>query len=203
MSSQTQTPEVVRHVKRDIGGPRHNPQIEEWLSLLCGNQFDKVLDWLAIAPDLDKPLCALVFKGVSASGKTLFIQGLASIWADAPASDIVSSFNEDFARCPIVSIENPRSINQELALIDLGELSRPLHRKYQAPTILEGALRYILVLSERTEESLTAGQQFLHVRPSSEARDYLDALPLELKTQWRMTEIGRYVLWLAVNRKNH
>lgn len=198
MSSQMQIPEVVCHVKRDIGGPQHNPQIEEWLSLLCGNQFDKILDWLALAPDLNKPLCALVFKGVPASGKTLFTQGLASIWADSPTSNIMGAFNEDLARCPIVSIEGV-PLPQEIDEVEqeLGKLSRPLHRKYQAPAVLEGALRVIFVLGER--ESMVTSH--LHVRPSPEASMYLGALAPELKNQWSKTEIGRYVLWLAAHRQ--
>lgn len=209
MSNQTQIPERVYHIKRDIGGPQHNPQIEEWLSLLCGNQFEKVLDWLALAPDLNKPLCALVFKGVPASGKTLFVQGLASIWADSPTSNIMGAFNEDLARCPIVSIEG--ALPQEIDEVkqELGKLSHPLHRKYQAPAVLEGALRVIFVLGERekltisisTALSSTPGQLFLQVSPSPEASMYLGALTPELKGQWGATEIGRYVLWLAANHQ--
>jgi hypothetical protein len=44
-------------------------QINEWLRLLGGEMHDKLLDWIALAPNLKRPIAALYFGGQKAAGR--------------------------------------------------------------------------------------------------------------------------------------
>jgi len=62
-----------------------NQSINQWLRLLAGNDdnHQKLLDWLACAPNLDTPLCGLIFAGPPKTSKGLFlafVAGLREIW---------------------------------------------------------------------------------------------------------------------------
>lgn len=210
---------VVPLRRAELGSPAENPEIEEWLRLFCGPKpmHEKVLNWMACCGDLNRMLCALTLAGPPGSGKNLFAEGMASLWADSASGPecIIGTFNEDLARCPLVFADEslPKTIKWDSVTTklraEIGSLTRTLNRKYRAPTDLKGSLRFILatnnpmILASKisTAADLKAiAQRFLYVETSEAAEDYLKTIPTETKNKWRESGLARYALWLQEHR---
>lgn len=155
--------------------PCFDVEIDAWLKVFAGSQYEKLCDWLACAPDLSKLLCALYLAGQPGAGKTLLAHGLARIWHEGPPAEldrILSDFNEDLCQCPCVLGDEalPKQwkgtpITTKLRSI-ISTTSRALSRKYRAPATMQGAIRLIL----------TANNEFLlDSREVSSSQD-LDAV---------------------------
>jgi hypothetical protein len=203
-----------------LGGAHFNEHIDEWLKLFTGHYYEKVQDWMACAPDLNKLLCALTLAGDPGTGKTLFAQGIASLWSEggaaSPPECIVGKYNEELTKCPLVFADEtlPRSWQWESVTTklraEIASMTRSLSRKYYAPIGLHGAIRFILatnnpmVLSSNvaTAADLHAiAQRFLYIETDKKAEAFLAKFPFEVKDKWRTEGIARHCLWLQENRQ--
>jgi len=201
--------------------PVHNPKIDHWLRLFAGTpaNYEKLLDWMACCPDLNKLLCALTLAGAPGTGKTLFAQGMASLWAEGGAAAspevILGNFNEDLTRCPLVFADEtlPKTYRWESVTTklraEIASLVRTLNRKYYAPLTLQGSLRFILATNNpmilasniSTAADLNAvAVRFLYLETGAEAEQYLLTLDHETKDGWRIHQIAAHALWLQQNR---
>ena len=59
---------------------------DEWLKLLCGDQYDKVMIWVAHSTDFSKALPILSLIGAPNTGKTLLVKALSELFEHAEAS---------------------------------------------------------------------------------------------------------------------
>ena len=74
----------------------YSSSVDEWLKHLVGfENLDKILDWLAGVPQLDKQCCALYLSGPSGAGKSLLSNAIARIWTTTPTKfdTLAGSFN--------------------------------------------------------------------------------------------------------------
>lgn len=69
---------------RDDLTPRYHEQVARWLALLGGPHHDDLLNWLALYPDLKRPLCALYLQGEKGTGKGVLARALASLFGAEP-----------------------------------------------------------------------------------------------------------------------
>jgi hypothetical protein len=211
--------EAARPHRPDIL-PVYDPHIEAWLRVFCGRAFEKVCDWMACAPDLNKLLCALYLSGHTGAGKTLFGQGLAHLWSETPGKfdAVTSNFNEELLRCPLVladeDLGTPTSwktdVSGELRSM-LSTLERTVTRKYLPPAAMRGAVRMViaanndLLLASRsslTNQDLEAmAQRFLYIRVTKDSTDLLNDIPTDTKNYWRSRGIAQHMLWLSQNRE--
>jgi hypothetical protein len=201
--------------------PYHDPKIDHWLRLFTATEqnYNKLLDWLACAPDLNKLLCALTLAGAPGTGKTLFAQGVASLWAEGGAAAspevILGNFNEDLIRCPLVFADEtlPKTYRWESVTTklraEIASLVRTLNRKYYSPLTLQGSLRFILATNNpmilasniSTAADLNAvAVRFLYLETGAEAEQYLLTLDHQTKDRWRTQGIASHALWLQQNR---
>ena len=199
--------------------PKRDKRLDKWLRLLAGDQYDSLRDWLACAPDLRKLLCALYLHGPKSSGKTLLPVGLARLWTEGPPSDAelaLSGFNEDIARCPLILADEELPVRYAKDTVTtklrsmLSTYSRPLARKYKAPTDMHGAIRLVIaannpsLLSSKgvsTRHDLEAvAERFLYLKVDTQASEYLETLPRKVKEHWANEGIAAHALWL---QKNH
>lgn len=201
--------------------PRHDPRIDHWLRLFTQTEaaYNKLLDWLACAPDLRKLLCALTLAGAPGTGKTLFAQGVASLWAEGGAAAspevILGNFNEDLIRCPLVFADEtlPKTYRWESVTTklraEIASLVRTLNRKYYSPLTLQGSLRFILATNNpmilasniSTAADLNAvAVRFLYLETGAEAEQYLLTLDHHTKDTWRTHGIAAHARWLQQNR---
>ncbi len=204
---------------RKLGPARFDPAIDEWLKLLAGPQYPRLIDWLSCVSDLSKLLCAVYFDGVAGSGKTLIAFGLARLWTEGPPGDIelvLSDFNDEIARCPLVLADEeiPRkygsmTVTTKLRTI-LSTMSRTLKRKFKPPTDLHGCVRLVLAANNEflldskdvsSAQDLDAiAQRFLYINVPQDAADLLNGMPRKVREQWATKGIALHALWL---RDNH
>ncbi len=200
--------------------PEFDPQVDTWLRLFAGTEhtYEKLCDWLACAPDLNKMLCALYLAGHPGAGKTLISEGLANIWGGTcvDVDKLLSDFNEGLLRCPVVLGDEAipalwkGSPTSAKLRSEIARTARPLTRKYREPSELYGCIRLILTAnhddllghkgSATRDDVAAVAQRFLYVRSNSEAKDYLESLPPQKKEEWKTTTIPQHILALQRDR---
>jgi hypothetical protein len=194
-------------------------QINEWLKLLAGPLYNRLIDWLSCVPDLSKLLCAVYFDGEPGSGKTLMATGLARLWTQGPPGEIelaLSGYNDEIARCPMLLADEeiPKKYGSVTATTALRSMlsttQRALKRKYKGPSELIGAVRLVLAANNEflldskdvsSKQDLDAiAQRFLYIRVTKDASNFLNELPRSLREMWADKGIAEHALWL---RENH
>lgn len=197
-------------------GEKYDPQIDRWLRILARDDYARLVDWLACVPDLEKLLCAVYLDGPKACGKTLLATGLAKLWTAGGPADIslvMSDFNEEIARCPLVLADEEipktnrnQNITAQLRSM-LSTTERTLARKYKPPTSIHGAVRLVLAANNEflldsrdvaTSQDLAAiAQRFLYIRVTEKASTFLNAVPKTTRQRWATIGIAQHVLWLS------
>lgn len=199
--------------------PTYSPEIDAWLKVFAGSQYEKLCDWLACAPDLSKLLCALYIAGHPGAGKTLLAHGLARIWHKGPPAEldrILTDFNEDLVQCPLILGDEalPKQwkgtpITTKLRSI-VSTTSRALSRKYRAPATLQGSIRLILTANNEflldsrevsSSQDLEAiAKRFMYIEAPAEAAAHLD--PNIADSVWLGQDaIAKHALWLMAHRQ--
>ena len=205
--------------------PRRDPDVEHWLEVFAGPLHEKVLDWLACFPDLNKLLCALYVTGASSAGKTLLAKALARIWSRGAPTEpkaIFQDFNEHLTKCPLVFVDEhcPVEWNGEPASAILrrvvGDMSRNLRGKWKQETSLVGAVRVLLAdnngrmlrdgdHSQGGHDRVAIAKRFLCVEIREEAKTLLDqfaARNADGLQPWIDDDVfARHVMWLAETRE--
>lgn len=196
--------------------PTRSEAVEEWLSLLAGNNLEQLLLWLHEFPDLTHPLAALYLEGPPGTGKSLMGHGLSRIWGlngPVKASELVSEFNEALLYNPLVFADEAMPVVW-LGKDGLGrfrdhvqERSRMLNRKNISRIPMNGAYRTILaannleLLGARLQ--LTANdrsailERVFHLETSEAAARYLRRLGEERCMRFILDdELAKHCLWI-------
>ena len=212
--------EAARPIRTDLV-PTFDAQIDAWLRIFAGPNYEKLCDWLACAPRLDRLLCALYFSGAPSAGKTIFAMGVAQLWAETPAKFdqvIGSSFNEELIRCPLILADedfgqqrfNPRDLTGQIRSM-ISTVERTVTRKYMPPCALRGAVRLVIAANNdfllSSRESLSGqdleaiAQRFLYIRAGHDASEFFATLAPAERERFKTDGIARHALWLRDNRE--
>jgi len=210
---------AVSPIRTDLT-PTFDKEIDQWLHLLGGILYSKLIDLISCVPDLDKLLCAVYFEGPKGAGKTMFAHGLAKIWSEGGPAEIekaLSDFNDEIVRCPLIFAdeEMPKRYGRQTVTTTLRAMltttQRTLKQKYKPTSDLKGAIRLIIAANNAflldssgvsSAQDLEAiAQRFLYVPISQTASDYLDTLPRKKKIDWLNYKIAEHALWLAENHE--
>lgn len=199
--------------------PLEDGEVSKWLQIFGGPLADKLLDWLALVPDLSDPLPALYLCGPPGGGKTLFAESVARLWSTEQATklDVLSrSFNSQLTSCPLVFADEfvPPEFKGDKGTGRLRELiagrSRSLTRKYLPDATLVGAIRLIVAGNNDTlisaEEHLTQDDiaaivdRILYLEVPQASGEFLASLP-DIGSSFRFGDrVARHILWLATTR---
>lgn len=196
--------------------PEYSPEVDGWLRALGGDDYDLLVKWLALAPDLRYPLPAIYFDGMKNGGKSLFAQSLSRLWTTTQATSaesLVRAFNSAITECPVVFADEflPVELQGQRGTGRLREMiasrSRTLTRKYVPDAPLDGCIRLILAANNPSllgsEEHLTENdisaitERFLYVNVGQAPVDYLAALPCKGETFRNNDVFAKHVLYLA------
>jgi hypothetical protein len=202
--------------------PTYDPLIDHWLRLLAGPKYEKVLCWLAGAPQLNSQCCALYFDGASGAGKDLFASGLSRLWhtgGPTALKDVLGNFNADMFRCPLIFLSEglPKykgNVSAEIRAL-VGQSSFCFAEKYVPNRTVLGSIR--LLIAANNDNVLAFGDEkmsvndlqayigrFLHVHAYQEAADWLkEKNPNnKLTNTWVAGgKIAEHCLWLRDNHK--
>jgi hypothetical protein len=129
--------------------PRYHAQIDEWITLLGGQDADVLRAWLATLLRLDRQSCALYLSGPPGSGKGMLALGASRLWSVGGFTElgrVLDNFNSDLLRCPLVVADEhiPGGVNRRAT----AEL-RTMPAAHRADAIAE-ASRRLLPTGERT-----------------------------------------------------
>lgn len=109
--TNTPNPRLVMSLyrrRKDLDAEYH-PEVDRWLKLLFGDQWEIGVKWLAWALAFeDGPICALSLEGKAGSGKKMLVQGLAEcleLPEVATSNDIVGKHQEGLLRSPFVVVD--------------------------------------------------------------------------------------------------
>lgn len=188
---------------------QYSVRAEAWLQRLAGDAAtsERLLDWLATAPRLERATSALYLHGARRTGKSTLANGLALVWGQRPTEleEVGSAFNDHVAKSPVVFADESLPFEWKQ---DSGKLRRlvtatthSLRQKYQDNRSLDGALRVILAannlgllyspgetLDQWDIEALC--ERVFYVNAGARTAEHL---PTE--------ELADHILWLEATRK--
>ncbi len=196
--------------------PQYDPEVDEWLRLLCGEQYEGVQRWLAAATDLAKPCVALMFTGARGNGKSLFAESVARLWTTAAAVKWAAvkggAFNDALTQCPLIFADEyvPLEKGTEHLREFITDRIRPLQRKFLPSATIDGCIR--MVIASNDADALRVGgdlsgdtlgalaERILVVHtPGSEARAFTDAMADKGDSIRSGDRLARHALWLRDN----
>lgn len=203
--------------------PTFDAEVDAYLRLFGGHQSEKFLDWCALVPDLNFPLCALYMRGEKNTGKTLFAQSISRLWTTGSPSkltDALASFNDTLTRNPFCFADEqlPKTdtvINDLREFI--GNADRSLNRKFMNTASLHGSVRLFIAanndgLLADARASVTQSDvaalvdRILFIDHGDAPTKFLEGIlkekgPSYIDTFKSQDRLAKHVLWLAENRK--
>jgi hypothetical protein len=204
--------------------PQRDERVDEWLQALAGPRLDVLLDWLATLTKLELPTCALYLKGKPATGKSMLISALASVWGSKPTPlhEMMSEFNEGLLNCPVVAADEgvtltKGSMSPDIVFRNLvANSDHSINPKNRPRVRVQGCARLILAANNDkalqfnnslTEEDLQAiVSRTLYIEAQPGSATYLRNLGGRQATIDWVTDgnnpgrIARHIAWLAQNR---
>jgi len=197
--------------------PVFDEKVDKWMRLLGGKDPETLLDWVATCPELNRPSPAVYLHAGKDAGKTMFANGIARLWGEAPTplTSAVGNFNGAIVDCPLVFADEeiPRGVTSGFVRDFVGSLSRQIKRKNMAESTHLGALRFIIAANnadilkfdreEFSVEDISAvAARILYFKCDPGAATYLKSLGgFEGTTDWIYSDrIAKHALWLRDNR---
>lgn len=203
--------------------PIYDAWTDDWLERLGGDQYERLIDWLAMYTKLDQPLPALYIEGAPNTGKSLFGSALASLYGDGlfVEADTIfgnESFNADLNRNPLVVADEvfPRTFRGEPDTEALRKFvqdrKKTYKRKYMGNTAIYGCHRVLITanhpnaltqhgasgLSKADFEAI--GDRLIHICTGDDVSAWMrdQVVPPEYVTGG---VFARHLLWLRENHK--
>lgn len=197
--------------------PVYHGEIDQWLTLLGGDQSEKLKDWVAMADRLDKPICAVYLHGGKDTGKSMFAMGLARLWSSGPTPmrSAFSDFNSLMASNPLILADEglPRRVDSTLLREFVTTNEHSLRRKGIPESKLTGCYRVVITANNAEllafDEENFSGEdvsaiagRILYIRCNDEAATYLRKLGgRDYTTPWVSgDQIAEHAAWLSQNR---
>lgn len=156
--------------------PKYDPEIEEWLDALAGDDPLGLRAWLALVHRMDKPLCAAYFRGPGSAGKGLFLSLLQTLWAPPrgdgpgimPFGEVLGQFNAQLEQSPIVYINEAIKLPSGLRLRPteisarfrdfVGETKHRVEAKNQTQRMVYGCPRMVITANDDNALPLDGGE---------------------------------------------
>jgi hypothetical protein len=212
--------EGICGLRQDVQ-PVYHDEIHQWLTLLGGTDYDKLLDWLATVSTLDAPTCALYLHGAKGCGKGFLVEGLSSLWNTTATefTDFIADFNGHVAECPVVWADEKvppskygKTISATFRTL-VGNSQFPLRRKYLPVGNIRGSLRFIITANN--ESALKIDEQLSpedydaivsrigYIRCNPQSAEYLRNLGGRSYTRKWLEQnwFAEHLLWLRDNRQ--
>lgn len=163
--------------------PEFNPEIDGWLKQIGGDNYEKLLDWLATFRQIDTPTSVLYLKGTSGIGKGMLANALASFFGQVPLTfrEISQRFNARIAVMPFWWLDEGEIIDKNIS-------PGNTFKKISGNTMFSAEVKHGAVISIY---GCTRG--FI-------SANNLDALPLwDMKTKEDLISIGERIFYIECN----
>lgn len=206
--------------------PEFVREVDLWLRALAGDEYERLVDWLAFAQQADRPICALSLVGGSNAGKTFLAELLGARFGPGKKNGdaAMTQYNAGIAANPVIHVDegvaffkgNSKAPDELLrTYITGGNLE--LNQKYMRPRVAEAyprlviaannvdALRTAIGWRDLDNDSYAAlTSRILHIQVCGhEAATYLKGIGGRKATDnWMKGErlALRHLAWLYENR---
>lgn len=200
------------------------PIVDTYLRTLAGDNYERLVDWLAFAQDIRRPICALSLCGESSTGKTFLAELVGARFGPGQRNDesVFGTHNGGLVRNPVINFDEGAAVFQNTKAVDEvfrtyttgGTLS--IKEKYRVtmqaevyPRIIIGAndieaLRSVIAGRDLNDASYKALEfRVLHIEVCAAAAAWLSEHGgRELTENWiRGDRLAlRHLAWLHENR---
>lgn len=207
--------EAVAPARTDLGEPQRDPELEAWLQVFAGDEYPRLLDWMATVTYLDRPTPILAIIGWPGCGKGLFIEGLSRLWHHGRAPNfgsIVGNFQEALAKSPLLIAdeylpsEGPNGSDIFEFLRELvTNRTHTVNRKNLPVTQVEGCIRLVYASNKadglnfknaNTAAKAALAERFVYLTPPEAAATHLSRVSQRTKDRWANGDFARHCLWL-------
>jgi len=206
--------------------PRQNEHVARWLAALAADDLSALQMWIAGCRQelLNAPAPALGLVGPKEAGKSLIAAGLARLYGNpcAPVSAmvLVSQFNGDLCRCPIVLADErlPKDMTGEDFREKVAQRAHSVEPKGKERHTLNGSIRFVVAANnidrvlgltgEKCDDDLQAiadRWRLVVVTPERAAACTAALEPLKLSdgSNVDLAAIAGHFLWLQANVEPH
>lgn len=199
--------------------PTYHPDVDHWLKLLTGLQYENVKTWLAVATRLDLICAALFVVGEASVGKSMLGLGVSRLFGtNGPTSleSVFGNFNGAILNNPIIVADEhlPKDLRGNPMTAELRQLLQRrecnLTRKFLPDTKLLGTQRVIISAHDisilKSNEHLSnnevygTSERLLYVPCNPEAARFLASYNTFAAGWVDGDKIAEHALWL---RDNH
>jgi len=191
--------------------------VDQWLTYLGGAQSEKLKDWMAVAPRLGSPVCAVYLHGSRDAGKSMFATGMAKLWygSATPFKSAFSEFNSMIATNPLIFADEelPKKMSSGFLREFIAQDSHSLRRKGIPEAKLTGCFRVVIAANNEDlfkfdEEQFSAEDvaaiagRVLYIKCDDRAATFLRERGGRAFTEdWVSgNKIAEHALWLSQNR---
>lgn len=211
--------EAVAPARADIV-PERDPDLEAWLQVFAGDEYPRLVDWMATVTFLDRPTPILAIIGWPGCGKGLFIEGLSRLWHHGRApnfASIVGNFQEALAKSPLLIAdeylpsEGPNGSDIFEFLRELvTNRTHTVNRKNLPVTQVEGCVRLVYASNKsdglnfknaNTAAKAALAERFVYLTPPEAAARHLSGVSQRTKDRWAAQGIASHCLWLRDNHR--
>lgn len=200
----------------------YSEEVDGWLRLLGGDEYEALLDWLATLTQLDRPTCALYLQGDPGAGKSFFAMLVASVFGAGfvDFTEATSRFNAGLVKSPVIFLDE-KAVSRDRT--DVTGMFRSLvanteHRveaKGQPVMTIKGACRVIIASNNADALPITGSHSQADIEAiatrirwvgiNRDAVRYMEALGRERTALWlgdenRPGSFARHVRWLELHR---
>lgn len=211
----------VYSLRKDLKA-EHSPEVHAWLCCLCNNNQKIIahfMRWLAVFPDLSKPLPALYLVGKSGSAKSLLAMGLNRLWSkQQPASlntTLFDNFQDRATETPLLwadeGLHAKTRTQSELATQKIKELVtmtfRAFNQKNKPMASLNSATRMIVCGNNNkamsfagahtSDDIQSIASRFFYRKLDNQAFDHMEKRTLDRVPRWHDDAIANHVLWVS------
>ena len=201
--------------------PKFDGRVDGWLRAMAGDRAERLLDWVSVVTQIDKPCAALYLEGAKGVGKSLLAFGLGQLWTDdgpTPLDRVLgANFNTMLTQCPLLFADEifPHDHRGQPMTGELRQLVQArrhaISEKFVTDRTMKGCVRVVIAANNRslisgnanlTQDDISAiVERILHIRVCGEASDYLKALSATDREEMATRAIAEHALWLAQNRE--
>lgn len=186
----------------------YHAAIDGWISNAFPEHAHQVRQWLAMAPDLARPLVALFIRGEPGAGKSLFARAFAKLWGhESPvdARDALGTFPAQLIRNPLIFADEtlPTDYRGDVRSEEIRRLisdrRRDVNRKHKPAIALDGCIRMIAAANNLTALSLKYGSNDDDRRAVIERFRFVEMRRVEGLSQYSeqiIETLAEHAMWL-------
>lgn len=180
---------------------KYHDDVEQWLKVLAGPEYPRLLQWISLVTDLNVTCAALYLHGPCRSGKSLFESGLARIWTeDRPHVHHgvgYLRYNQDILTCPLIlDTASTLVLHSDSVKKEVTARRQIIRQKHEKGRTLDGCIRLILSSQSLYEAD---PEYVLSIQVANNEQYFRSLSPDVLESLVQGDRIAEHAMWIVEN----